>query len=190
MIVSIVLLSLLSVLYYHDKNYYHDSGHLFAWMCILHCLVSTCPQSYEKHMKMARNISDVIDLDKELQVFLLEGSKSDVYGSSFSPQIENAQNLYPNFISLSWFYLVSFKYLLNIVIVHLPSFSEDTLFEIPNLFSPSECEMLTKSCLPMHHTCALDNDISPNDISDDNIINNIIMLQYYSALYICVSKTE
>ena len=35
--------------------------------------------NYEKHTKMARNISDVIDLDKELQVFMLEGSKSDVW---------------------------------------------------------------------------------------------------------------
>ena len=32
----------------------------------------------KKHAKMARNISDEIDLDKELEVFLLEGSKSDV----------------------------------------------------------------------------------------------------------------
>ena len=47
---------------------------------------------------MARNISDEIDFDKELQVFLFEGSKSDVWESLVSlPQVENAQNLYPNF---------------------------------------------------------------------------------------------
>ena len=32
----------------------------------------------KKHTETVRNISDEIDLDKELQVFLLEGSKSDV----------------------------------------------------------------------------------------------------------------
>ena len=49
-------------------------------------------------MKIARNISDEIDLDKELEVFLLEGSKSDVWEYLVSlPQVENAQNLYPNF---------------------------------------------------------------------------------------------
>ena len=52
----------------------------------------------KKHAKMARNISDEIDLDKELEVFLLEGSKSDIWEYLVSlPQVENAQNLYPNF---------------------------------------------------------------------------------------------
>ena len=52
----------------------------------------------KKHAKMARNISDEIDLDKELQVFLLDGSKSDAWEYLVSlPQMENAQNLYPNF---------------------------------------------------------------------------------------------
>ena len=52
----------------------------------------------KKHVKMARNISDEIDLDKELEVFLLEGSKSGVWEYLVSlPQVENAQNLYPNF---------------------------------------------------------------------------------------------
>ena len=52
----------------------------------------------KKHAKMARNISDEINLDKELQLFLLEGSKSDVWEYLVSlPQVENAQNLYPNF---------------------------------------------------------------------------------------------
>ena len=47
----------------------------------------------KKYAKMARNISDEIDLDKEL-----EGSKSDVWEHLFSlPQVENAQNLYSNF---------------------------------------------------------------------------------------------
>ena len=47
---------------------------------------------------MARNISDEIDLDKEVEVFLLEGSKSDVLEYLVSlPQVENTQNLYPNF---------------------------------------------------------------------------------------------
>ena len=52
----------------------------------------------KKHAKMARNISDEIDLDKELEVFLLEGSKSYVCEYLVSlPQVENTQNLYPNF---------------------------------------------------------------------------------------------
>ena len=33
----------------------------------------------KKHAEMGRNISAEIDLDKELQIFLLEGSKSDVW---------------------------------------------------------------------------------------------------------------
>ena len=52
----------------------------------------------KKHAKMARNISDEIDLDKELELFLLEGSKSDVWEYLVSlPQVENAQNLHQNF---------------------------------------------------------------------------------------------
>ena len=44
-------------------------------------IASTYAQLHEKHAKMAR--SDEIDLDKELEVFLLEGSNSDVqYGST------------------------------------------------------------------------------------------------------------
>ena len=51
----------------------------------------------KNHVKMVRNISDEIDLDKELKVFLLDGSKSDVWEYLASlPQVENAQNLYPN----------------------------------------------------------------------------------------------
>ena len=54
----------------------------------------------KKHAKMVRNISDEIDLDKELQVFLLQGSKSDVLEYLVSlPQVQNAQNLYSNFSS-------------------------------------------------------------------------------------------
>ena len=49
----------------------------------------------KKHAKMVRTISNEIDLDKD---FLLEGSKSDVWEYLVSlPQVENAQNLYPNF---------------------------------------------------------------------------------------------
>ena len=52
----------------------------------------------KKHVKMARNIPDEIDLDKELEVFLLEGSKSVVREYLVSlPQMENTQNLYLNF---------------------------------------------------------------------------------------------
>ena len=51
----------------------------------------------KKHVKMARNIFDEIDLDKELEVFLLEGSKNDVVMYLvFLPQVKNAQNLFPN----------------------------------------------------------------------------------------------
>ena len=38
----------------------------------------------KKHAKIVRNISDEIDLDKELKVFLLEGFKSDVWEYSES----------------------------------------------------------------------------------------------------------
>ena len=51
-------------------------------------------------MRRGRGIflSDEINLDKELQVFLLEDSKSGVWEYLVSlPQVENAQNLYPNF---------------------------------------------------------------------------------------------
>ena len=53
----------------------------------------------KKHAKMVRNISNEINLHKELEVFLLEGSKSDVWEYLVSLlQVENAQNLYPSFI--------------------------------------------------------------------------------------------
>ena len=50
-------------------------------------------------VKMVRNIYDEIDLDKELEVFLLEGgSKSGIWECLVSlPQVVNAQNLYYNF---------------------------------------------------------------------------------------------
>ena len=49
----------------------------------------------QKHEKMVRNISDEINLDKKLEVFLLEGSKNGVLEYIVSlPQVENAQNLY------------------------------------------------------------------------------------------------
>ena len=58
-------------------------------------IASRYAQLHEKHAKMAR--SDEIDLDKELEVFLLEGSNSDVWEYLVSlPQVENAQNQYPN----------------------------------------------------------------------------------------------
>ena len=61
-------------------------------------IVSPQHNHVKKNAEMARNISDEIDLDKELEVFLLEGSKSDVWEYLVSlPQVENAQNLYPNF---------------------------------------------------------------------------------------------
>ena len=60
---------------------------------------------------MARNISDEINLDKELQVFLFEGSESDVWEYFVSlPQVENAQNLYPNF---------SFTIMIVFTVVHV-----------------------------------------------------------------------
>ena len=47
----------------------------------------------KKHAQIARNISDEINFDKELEVFLLEGSKRDVWEYLVSlPQVENAQN--------------------------------------------------------------------------------------------------
>ena len=54
----------------------------------------TCTHKHmKKHVKRARNISDEIDLYKELEGFLLEGSKSDVWEYLVSlPQVENTQN--------------------------------------------------------------------------------------------------
>ena len=73
----------------------------------------------KKHAEMVRNISDDIDLDKELQVFLLEGSKSDVWEYLVSlSQVKNAQNLYPNFsFTIVIVFTVVQVYLLHIVIV-------------------------------------------------------------------------
>ena len=46
----------------------------------------------QKHEKMVRNFSDEINLDKKLQIFLLEGSKNGVLEYIVSlPQVENAQ---------------------------------------------------------------------------------------------------
>ena len=67
--------------------------------CVFDIVSPTTHNHMKKHAKTAMNISDEINLDKELQVFLLEGSKSDdVWEYLVSvPQVENAQNLYPNF---------------------------------------------------------------------------------------------
>ena len=52
----------------------------------------------KKHVKMARNIFDEIDFDKELEVFLLDGFKSDVWKYLvLLLQVKNAQNLFLNF---------------------------------------------------------------------------------------------
>ena len=52
----------------------------------------------KKHVKMVRNMFDEIDFDKQLEVFLLEGFKSDVWKYVvFLLQVKNAQNLYLNF---------------------------------------------------------------------------------------------
>ena len=83
------------------KNYYCDSGRVVMGMCIWHCLSSIYPQQLESTCKkIARN---EIDHDKELKIFLLEGSKSDVWEYLVSlAQVENAQNLYQILGSLSW----------------------------------------------------------------------------------------
>ena len=62
---------------------------------------------------MVRNISDEIDLDKELQLFLFESSESDVWEYMYFvslPQVENAQNLYPN---------CSFTIMIAFTVVHV-----------------------------------------------------------------------
>ena len=67
----------------------------------------------KKHAKMVRNISNEINLHKELEVFLLEGSKSDVWEYLVSLlQVENAQNLYPSFTIVIVFTVIqaSIKY--------------------------------------------------------------------------------
>ena len=56
----------------------------------------------KKHAKTRRNISNEINLDKELQVFLLKGFKSDVWEDLVSlRQVEKARNLYQILVSLS-----------------------------------------------------------------------------------------
>ena len=85
-------------------------------------------------------------------------------------------------------YLVSFKYLLNIVIVQIslsPSSSKDTFWGSQTFSLHQNVKMLMKSCLPMHRTCVVDNGISPNDICDDNIIKNIIV-QFYATILFCI----
>ena len=73
-----------------------------------------------KHVKMARSISDKIDLDKELEVFLLEGSNSYVWEYLVSLlQVENGQNLYPNISFTIVIVSLSFKYLLDTMIVKI-----------------------------------------------------------------------
>ena len=65
-------------------------------MHLILCRLNIPTTTWTKHAKVVRNITDEIDFDKELQVFL--GSKSDVWEYLFSlPQMENAQYLYPNF---------------------------------------------------------------------------------------------
>ena len=84
--------------------------------CVFDIVLSQHTHNHvKKRAKMVRNISDEIDLDKELEVFLLEGSKSDVweYLPVVSlPQVENAQNLCPSFTIVIVFTVVqvSIKY--------------------------------------------------------------------------------
>ena len=72
-------------------------------ICLRACALDiVLPQQHthnhmKKHVKMARNVSD---LTKSYMLFLFEGSKSDVWEYLHVvplPQMENAQNLYPNF---------------------------------------------------------------------------------------------
>ena len=57
------------------KNYYHDNGLVVSGKCIS----PKHTHNYVKNnAKMVMNISDEINLDKGLQLFLLEGSKNDV----------------------------------------------------------------------------------------------------------------
>ena len=72
---------------------------MWLWACEFDIVLPQHIHNHmKKYMKIVRNISDKIDLDKELQVFLLEGSKSDVWEYLVSLRhVENAQNLYPNF---------------------------------------------------------------------------------------------
>ena len=62
--------------YHYRQCYCHDSWHVVTCMCIWHCYTHN---HVKKHPKMVRNISDEINLHKELEVFLLEGFKSDVW---------------------------------------------------------------------------------------------------------------
>ena len=81
-IVSVTIMTVIA------KHYYREFVIVdIVWFQHMH--------NVKKHVKMARNISDP---DKELEVFLLEGSKSDVWEYLVSlPQVENAQNLHKNF---------------------------------------------------------------------------------------------
>ena len=110
MTIAFISVTIMTVI---TKTYYRDSGHAVTSMCIWHCLASTYTQRRGKTWATWKNIRRWW----ELEVFLLEGSKSDLWEYLVSlPQVENAQNQYQNISFTIMMYSLSIKYLLNIVI--------------------------------------------------------------------------
>ena len=139
--VTIVIISV-TIMTVIAKNYYRDSGHVVTSIFIWQCLTSTYPQT---NMQRWWGIFDDIDLDKELEVFLLEGVKSEELVSL--PQAENAQNLYLNcsftivivFTVVKYTYMCTLQSLSNIIQVqNLTSISHSysaTIWALRNLYN-------------------------------------------------------
>ena len=109
-IVSVTIMTVIA------KNYYREFVIVDMWLQAFDIVRSQHMHTHvKKHAKMARNISDP---DKELEVFLLEGSKSYVWEYLVSlPQVENAQNLHQNFsftIMTHVVFIVSIRYMYSV----------------------------------------------------------------------------
>ena len=60
------------------KNCYRNSGHVYRHVYLTLSRLNIPTIKGKKHEKMARNICGEIDIDKEREDILLEGSKKDV----------------------------------------------------------------------------------------------------------------
>ena len=120
---------------------------LYMWLqaCALDIVLSQHAHNHVKqHEKMARNISNEIDLDNELEVFLLEGSKSGVSEYLVSlPQVEMLRICIQILVSLSRQYSLSFKYLLNIVIVKYFTIASSTIETVLSIYwiNSTKCKL-------------------------------------------------
>ena len=105
----------------------------------------------KKYAKMAMNITDEIDLDKELEVISVGISKSGVWEFLDSlPQIENIQNLYTNSSITIMIVFTVLKYLLDIVIVE--NFSITQLYLISTVKHQGRQVVSHTHCILMVNT--------------------------------------